>query len=351
IYYCNYVTMFCVCALEGRRNALQDYQKSDGIQLVVVSPDSSLLTKSRKLSVTKCAKTCSRGKRLPFTCRFVSSDAPVVNSSHFPFSRFCLTADYVRECIVGTGENYRGWRSVTVSGILCQAWASPIPHEHTYHPKRGNYCRNPDNSTIGPWCFTTDPRPHLRHQECGIPQCSQGRLCYICCNGETFINFFTKKVTIGFVYIQKCLCVRYPDKGLHDNYCRNPDGRHRPWCFTTDPNTPWEYCKIKVCGNPGVETTECYEGRGEGYRGTVDMTPSGLACQRWDSQYPHNHTFLPEAYLCKDLRENYCRNPDGQEFPWCFTTDPRVRTMFCTHIPQCSAQNSPVSGKRHGSFV
>lgn len=43
-------------------------------------------------------------------------------------------------------------------------------------------------------------------------------------------------------------CIRYPDKGLDDNYCRNPDGRHRAWCFTTDPNTPWEYCNIKVCG-------------------------------------------------------------------------------------------------------
>uniref|UniRef100_A0A3Q2NRI0 Kringle domain-containing protein n=1 Tax=Fundulus heteroclitus TaxID=8078 RepID=A0A3Q2NRI0_FUNHE len=209
IYYCNYVTMFCVCALEGRRNALQDYQKSDGIQLVVVSPDSSLLTKSRKLSVTKCAKTCSRGKRLPFTCRAFLYDHRSRKCQWLSFDRNSPGAqihqnvyydlyqkkDYVRECIVGTGENYRGWRSVTVSGILCQAWASPIPHEHTYHPKRykkkdlrGNYCRNPDNSTIGPWCFTTDPRPHLRHQECGIPQCSQGRLCariYLCM--RTFI--------------------------------------------------------------------------------------------------------------------------------------------------------------------
>uniref|UniRef100_A0A3Q2NRE2 Kringle domain-containing protein n=1 Tax=Fundulus heteroclitus TaxID=8078 RepID=A0A3Q2NRE2_FUNHE len=100
------------------------------------------------------------------------------------------------ECIVGTGENYRGWRSVTVkSGKECQRWDLDEPHRHTYHPKRykkkdlrGNYCRNPDNSTIGPWCFTTDPRPHLRHQECGIPQCSQGRLCariYLCM--RTFI--------------------------------------------------------------------------------------------------------------------------------------------------------------------
>lgn len=43
-------------------------------------------------------------------------------------------------------------------------------------------------------------------------------------------------------------CDRYPDKGLKDNYCRNPDGRQRPWCFTTDPSTPWEYCNIKQCG-------------------------------------------------------------------------------------------------------
>lgn len=48
----------------------------------------------------------------------------------------------------------------------------------------------------------------------------------------------------------------------------------------------------------------------------------------------------------RDLRENYCRNPDGQDFPWCFTTDPRVRTMFCTNIPQCGAQNRPVNGER-----
>lgn len=41
---------------------------------------------------------------------------------------------------------------------------------------------------------------------------------------------------------------RYPDKGFDDNYCRNPDGKLRPWCYTLDPNTPWEFCAIKTCG-------------------------------------------------------------------------------------------------------
>nr|XP_020468372.1 hepatocyte growth factor [Monopterus albus] len=359
---------------EGRRNALQDYQRTDGIQLVVLSPDSSHLTKSRKLSMARCAKSCSRNKRIPFTCRAFLYDHKNKRCQWLSFDRNSPGAqsqqdlnyqlyqkkDYVRECIVGTGQSYRGRRSVTVSGILCQAWASPIPHEHKFMSKRfrkkdlrGNYCRNPDNSTVGPWCFTTDPRPHLRHQECGIPQCSQVEC--ISCNGEDYrgpmdhtesgkeCQRWDLDEPHKHLYHPK----RYPEKGLDDNYCRNPDGRHRPWCFTTDPNTPWEYCNIKVCETPHksnvVETNECYQGRGEGYRGTIDVTPTGLTCQRWDSQYPHNHTFLPQAYPCKDLRENYCRNPDGQELPWCFTTDPRVRTMFCTNIPQCGTQNKPFS--------
>lgn len=65
--------MLCNCVSEGRRNALQDYQKTDGTRLVIVSPDSSYLTKSRKLSMARCAKSCNRNKRLLFTCRYVCS--------------------------------------------------------------------------------------------------------------------------------------------------------------------------------------------------------------------------------------------------------------------------------------
>ena len=32
------------------------------------------------------------------------------------------------------------------------------------------------------------------------------------------------------------------------NYCRNPERRgEQPWCYTTDPDTRWEYCSIPVC--------------------------------------------------------------------------------------------------------
>uniref|UniRef100_A0A8C9LCF5 Kringle domain-containing protein n=1 Tax=Pavo cristatus TaxID=9049 RepID=A0A8C9LCF5_PAVCR len=43
-----------------------------------------------------------------------------------------------------------------------------------------------------------------------------------------------------------------------------------------------------------------------------------------------------EHYRGKDLRENYCRNPRGEEGgPWCFTTSPEMRHEVCD-IPLCS---------------
>lgn len=46
----------------------------------------------------------------------------------------------------------------------------------------------------------------------------------------------------------------------------------------------------------------------------------------------------------RDLRENYCRNPDGTGYPWCFTTDPNQRIAKCTHIPRCDAESTQKIG-------
>lgn len=46
-------------------------------------------------------------------------------------------------------------------------------------------------------------------------------------------------------------------------------------------------------------TLKCFRGKGEGYRGTANTTVTGVPCQRWDAQYPHQHRFAPEKYACK----------------------------------------------------
>ena len=43
---------------------------------------------------------------------------------------------------------------------------------------------------------------------------------------------------------------QYPELAGDHNYCRNPGSRgpDGPWCFTTDPDTRWEYCDVAKCG-------------------------------------------------------------------------------------------------------
>uniref|UniRef100_A0A3P9N0S8 Kringle domain-containing protein n=1 Tax=Poecilia reticulata TaxID=8081 RepID=A0A3P9N0S8_POERE len=44
---------------------------------------------------------------------------------------FFVLAEYIRECISGTKDNYRGRRSWTKSNITCQAWSDNNINEHT----------------------------------------------------------------------------------------------------------------------------------------------------------------------------------------------------------------------------
>lgn len=147
----------------------------------------------------------------------------------------------------------------------------------------------------------------------------------------------------------------YPDKGLTENYCRNPDGEDEgAWCYTTDPDVRWEYCHVDVCG---VEPTQypsasptgssdglCSDGDQSDYRGEVSETEYGYECQRWDSQQPHSHSRTPERYPNSGLTENYCRNPDGEPRAWCYTTDPNKRWQFCD-IPSCEGRKRQLRGK------
>ena len=70
------------------------------------------------------------------------------------------------ECLNGPmGVTYRGSVSVTKSGHPCQKWSDQAPHSHettiARFPNKGigdhAYCRNPDYTDDGPWCYTTEP--------------------------------------------------------------------------------------------------------------------------------------------------------------------------------------------------
>ena len=85
---------------------------------------------------------------------------------------------------------------------------------------------------------------------------------------------------------------------------------------------------------------ECTSTRdGQGYIGKINVTETGKQCQRWDRQYPHQHSYK-ENYKYPDATisnaENYCRNPEASYHlgTWCYTMDPSIKWEHC-NIPAC----------------
>jgi len=95
---------------------------------------------------------------------------------------------------------------------------------------------------------------------------------------------------------------------------------------------------------PAPADPGCYEGDGKFYAGKVYTSKSGKTCQRWIAQTPHEHFFWNPKQ--KDVRnypddsveeaDNFCRNPDGEPMPYCYTMDPTTRWEHCD-IPKCPA--------------
>uniref|UniRef100_A0A8C5LHJ2 Hepatocyte growth factor-like protein n=1 Tax=Jaculus jaculus TaxID=51337 RepID=A0A8C5LHJ2_JACJA len=359
----------------GKRSPLNDFQLLRGTELknllntVVPGP-----WQEDVANAEECARRCgpfpecrafhynksSHGcQLLPWT-----QYSPHTRLHHSSFCDLFQKKDYVRACIMDNGVRYRGTVARTASGLPCQAWSHKSPNDHKYTPTpwnglEENFCRNPDGDSRGPWCYTTDLT--VRFQSCGIKTCREAACVW--CNGEDYRGLVDRTKSgrecqrwdLQHPHSHPFQPDKFLDKGLDDNYCRNPDGSEWPWCYTTDPKIEREVCDLPSCVSnrpgsfqgsktqrrPKSKTFKCFRGKGEDYRGTANTTSAGVPCQRWDAQSPHQHHFVPERYACKDLRENFCRNPDGSEAPWCFTTRRNLRVAFCYQIQRCTDEVSP----------
>ena len=66
------------------------------------------------------------------------------------------------------------------------------------------------------------------------------------------------------------------------------------------------------------------------YRGTQSETKRGAPCVRWDSLTLWNK-FHPSKNQEKDLSQNFCRNPDGDNRgPWCFVSLAPRKFQYCS---------------------
>lgn len=85
---------------------------------------------------------------------------------------------------------------------------------------------------------------------------------------------------------------------------------------------------------PFIQDDSCYNGTGETYSGSRNVTKSGRPCRVWHPSDPSSH--------------NYCRNPGGLEAqPWCHV-GPENDVEYCD-IKKCSSLNAAVeTAPKHG---
>ncbi|TNN42854.1 Plasminogen [Liparis tanakae] len=244
-----------------------------------------------------------------------------------------FTTDTVPECAVKCDDE---------TTFTC----SFTPAEHPRADLESNFCRNPDADKGGPWCYTTDS--NIRWENCNVTSCTEECMH---CSGEDYRGKIS--TTEGGFTCQRWDSQKpqnhgyspttLPEKYLEENYCRNPDGDPKPWCFTTSPSKRWDFCSIPRCTSEPptiVPDVICATGEGGAYRGTIGVTESGKTCQSWSTQTPQKHNRSPDNYPCKGLDSNYCRNPDNERKPWCYTTDAETRWEYC-RVPSCGDAAGP----------
>ncbi|KAM4677684.1 tissue-type plasminogen activator [Discoglossus pictus] len=238
--------------------------------------------------------------------------------------------------------------------------------------KRVEFCR----------CEGGQTRCHsVPYIDCIDRKCYNGGICqqalysshYLCrCpNGFTGMHCETDTLTTCFegsgvtyrgtysVTHSGIRCVNWNSTGLHSqrykaqrvdalqlglgnhNYCRNPDGDSKPWCYVfKDGRYSWEYCSVPACS---VAPSACYSGQSTAYRGIHSVTTSGAKCLRWDSLLLQNKKYSAWRGNARSLglgSHNYCRNPDKDARPWCHIKKGSQTSWEYCSVPKCSSCGS-----------
>ena len=94
---------------------------------------------------------------------------------------------------------------------------------------------------------------------------------------------------------------------------------------------------------PTIACNEGLSGKGQDYRGCQTTTKNGKTCQAWSSDSPHSHSNHPADKPNAGLESNYCRNPDGSETIWCYTTDIQTRWDYCDPITTPAPTTNPTT--------
>ncbi|CDQ68648.1 unnamed protein product [Oncorhynchus mykiss] len=134
--------------------------------------------------------------------------------------------------------------------------------------------------------------------------------------------------SVGHARISLRVCSENPCE--NDGTCRLITATREEVCACR-PGYSGPYCSI-------APEAECYDNKGTDYRGVVNTTVSGAHCLPWNSDLLHDelHMGTVERATLRGLGEHsYCRNPDGDKMPWCYTLNDRAISWENCDVPSC----------------
>ncbi|KAK2863151.1 hypothetical protein Q5P01_002684 [Channa striata] len=189
--------------------------------------------------------------------------------------------------------------------------------------------------------------PHTHTFKCSCPEGFSGSLCeQKKCYETLHLRYYDIGESWGRIHlrnVEQCTCVageincervRYTicrtNPCLNGGTCRLITSSGKEVCNCRN-GFSGPYCSFEP-------EKKCYYSRGTGYRGVVGTTMSGIRCLEWNSDLLHNelHVGTVAAPGLKGLGEHaFCRNPDGDKRPWCYTlNDDAISWEYCD-IPPC----------------
>ncbi|XP_041471581.1 uncharacterized protein LOC121421048 [Lytechinus variegatus] len=214
-----------------------------------------------------------------------------------------------------------------IATILAQWDCISLLNQGEYYGNTTTYCDNyacgdeciSFGFDLGPVCDFTgyDLLPSCYNdfgdqETCDVPPCHEHAGCYSETTRGSDYRGLASHTENGYrcqpwkdVVEESWDASSYPDTGLEDNFCRNPDYRDRPWCFyvNRDGHTDWTYCAISPC-----KTTALSEfTRIKNSYNTAVPDPPG---NEWNSLYFDENTLDVEekcALLCLEETSFSCR--------------------------------------------
>lgn len=268
-------------------------------------------------------------------------------------------------CMTCNGEDYRGFVDHTESGTECQRWDLQHPHKHPYHPDK----YRPGGAQPRCWHGACHPHPLLPVSRPGTP-----RRVWMTTTAATRMapsspgaTPLTPRGSASTAASASAVSPRWWHTGpgvlaatltpLFSGHASREasaapqrhhqllqgEGRRLPGpCERHRVGHP-----VPALGRAGTAPAPLCAREVPVQVGVVGQDGGAVGSTRG-----HGHAAGCSA---RDLQENYCRNPDGSEAPWCFTTRPSVRVAFCFHIRRCDdelgAQGEPRCPGRGGAPV